>query len=241
MWISKIFNRDESVDERFRENHKVGFLTIPENIKELPSLCACHNFLTPDRIDERPRMTKCEDQGSKPWCAAYAATQFAENILWRKNGFPEEIDPSWVYSDAKKLDGSPDTDGTTLNAVFQAMLNKGTFDSDICRIRIVMPTEANVKFAIHKFGVMLAGFNITEEWYRVNPNKTAICSKNRLPGIGGHAVVIVGFEPSGAYIMNSWSSKWGNYGTALITWDKLYEQMMYGAVIENCLDGMRMN
>jgi len=240
MWLSNIFKSEDTAVAEFAKEHKVGFLRMPQNMESQKFLLAGQKFLTPDKIDERPRMTKCEDQGSKPWCAAYAATQYAENIIWRKNGFPEEIDPTWVYADAKKLDGMPDVDGTSLDAVFMALLNGGVFNSEVCKINLVRATESDVKFAIHKFGVMLAGFMITEEWYRVNAKKTSICDGRRLPGIGGHAVVLCGYDDNGAYIMNSWSSKWGNYGTALITWDKLAEQMMYGAVLENCLDGLHM-
>jgi len=233
-WLTGMFG---SKDERmFAQAHQVGFLKTSAD-KERPFLQQ-EQFVAPDRIDERPRMTKVEDQGSNPWCAAYAATQLAENVLWRKRGYPEDINPAPIYMRAKDLDGMPGVDGTTLEAALQALIDKGIFDKNVCSVKSVPKTMEAIKFAIHKFGVMLAGFSITEEWYKLNPKKTAVCSKMILPGLGGHAVCCCGFDPNGVYICNSWGPHWGDCGYGLVTWDKVQEQMMCGAVMDRCLDGI---
>ena len=98
-----------------------------------------------------------------------------------------------------------------------------------------------VKYAIHKFGVMLAGLNITEEWYLCGPNKTSVTGKTHRTSMGGHAVLICGYNKDGVIIHNSWGEAWGSYGFALITWDEFVREFIYGATLSNCLNGMRMN
>lgn len=225
------------IENDFANRHRVGSLIIPKSV-ERDYIIPCDNFVAPDKIDERPRMTKVEDQGSNPWCAAYAATQFAENVIWRKTGRPQNIDPSMIYIRAKEIDGMPGVNGTTLEAALQALIDTKVFDGKICKVRSIKRNQKSVQFALHRFGVILAGFNVTAEWWKLNMKKTAICSKYILPGQGGHAVCLCGYSDVGAYICNSWGSKWGQYGYGLITWDKLEEQMICGAVIDRCLDGM---
>ena len=233
-WLSNLIGG--GTDRTFANGHKVGFLY--ESRDRARPYLEQSQFVAPDRIDERPRMTKVEDQGSKPWCAAYAATQLAENVLWRKSGYPKDIDPSMIYIRAKELDGMPRVDGTTLEAALQALIDTKVFDGSICSVKSVPRTREAVKFALHKFGVVLMGFSITEEWYKLNPKKTAVCSKLILPGLGGHAICCCGYDYNGVYICNSWGPGWGDCGYGLITWDKMDEQLMSAAVIDRCLDGI---
>ena len=234
-----ILTRGDSSEE-FAKSHPVGFLKLCDDAVRYPMLCSSPGFVTPNRVDERPRCTKTEDQGKKPWCAAYAATQFAENILWRRNGYPEDIDPSIIYSHAKTVDGDPNGDGTSIPAVLSGLTRYGYFDGSRCHTRIIGKNETDVKFALHRFGVFLGGFNVTREWYQCNRRKTAICSKYILPGLGGHCVLVCGYDGDGVYVLNSWGADWGEYGFALVTWKCFQEQFVYGGVLDNCLDDMKL-
>ena len=111
----------------------------------------------PTAVNNRQYCTAIEDQGSKPGCAAYTAAAFAENVLWRKTGRIIQIEPDWIYDYAKKHDGDPQGDGTTLDCVLDALLYKGVFDKNTCKVRMVgrgwMGTdEQDVKAALHRFG-----------------------------------------------------------------------------------------
>ena len=236
---------EEITKRDFAENHKVGFCKMPIGFSHKPALCAsaaCPTkpFFAPLRVESQWLCTKTEDQGSKPWCAAYAASQWAEAVQWKINGYlPDNIDPTWIYKDAKQLDGDPYSDGTTLFAVYEALLNKRTFDPEHCSVKVIRPDITDVKFALHKYGMILGGFNITDEWYELNAKKTAIYNQDADKGkrygtCGGHAVMLVGYNEQGAYIQNSWGDGWGNAGMGLITWDEFKRQFMYGAVITNC-------
>lgn len=225
----------------FERNHKVGFLATPEDIGTLPSLSAFgKRFYAPNHVDLMDFCTATEDQGSNPWCAAYTAAGFTENILWRKNDYPIEVDPEPIYKYAKSIDGDPEGSGTTLTAVLKGLLHYNYFDANVCKIRTIRNLTA-LKYAIHKYGCALAGFSISREWYSLNKNKTAITGKSDRELIGGHATLICGYNKDGLFIHNSWGEEWGNYGFGLMTWDEARRQFMYGAVLTRCLDGLDMN
>lgn len=225
----------------FARRHKVGFLRTPENLSTLPTLTAIgKRFVAPSKVDTMDFCTRTEDQGSKPWCAAYSAAGFTENIMWRRNDYPSEIDPAPIYSYAKGVDGDPHGEGTTIPAVLEALTKFGYFDKSVCKIRTIRNVQS-VKYALHKYGVCLGGFCISNEWYSLNKNKTSICGKKDRELIGGHCVVICGYDKNGLYIHNSWGLSWGNCGFALITWEEAERQFMYGGVLSRCCDGFDMN
>lgn len=231
-----------SAEERKKLFSKWGLLE-PRNIEKLPFLeFARGHFVCPDTIDLRDYCLKTSDQGSNPWCAAYAAAGFVSNILWRKTDIPPTIDAEPLYKIAKELDGAPDADGTTLTAVYHAVLDKGYFDDKVCAVK-VLRNKDQVKYAIHKFGCCLLGMMVTSEWYYCNPNKTTISGKDPTTNsfLGGHAVLCCGYNPDGVIIQNSWGMDWGGYGFALVTWDEFEREFTYGAVIDNCLYDTKMN
>lgn len=235
-WLFK-----DTKSEEFERTHPVGFLKMPEQMDTLPVLrFSAERFVAPQEILLMDYCTQVEDQGTLPACAGYAASQFAENILWRKTDVPKDIDPIMLYQYAKSIDGSPNTDGTTLTAVLQALLDKNIFDKSICSIKILRNLN-QVRYAIHKFGCCLLGMNISREWYSCNSNKTAVYGKGDQTLIGGHAVLCCGYTREGLMIYNSWGIDWGHYGFCLVSWDCAEKQFVYGGVLDNCLYDMRIN
>lgn len=236
---------DERTDAEFAELHKVGFCKIPSNIGNIPALKASsEKFVAPATVDLRDYCTKTEDQGSKPWCAAYTAAQWCENIKWRINDYPEDVDPTWIYSYAKSVDGDPNGDGTTLVAVLEALLDKKLFDSSKCRIKVIgsgNSAKDSIRFAVHKFGCILGAFNITDEWYSARNGNTSVKAQRVYNSVGGHAVLICGYNRDGVIIQNSWGLNWGSYGFGLITWNAFEQQFLYAAVLSNALDGLTLN
>jgi len=223
----------------FANEHPVGFCHTPDKIRSMPLLSLYgSNFVAPKTIDLRDYCTKSEDQGRKPWCAAYATAQWAENIRWRITDAPEQIDPTWIYAYAKEHDGDPNGDGTTLTDALDALLDRGIFDRATCKVKVLTNRAEQIKYAIHKYGCALGGFAVTDEWYDINAKNTCIIGKD-LPTLGGHAVLICGYNRDGVMIQNSWGTEWGAYGFALVSWDAFYKQFIYGALIDGSLDGMR--
>lgn len=57
--------------------------------------------------------------------------------------------------------------------------------------------------------------------------------------MGGHAVLLVGYDQLGIYVQNSWGKEWGSNGFAVMPWDIFRQEFMYGCYLQNCYDGMR--
>lgn len=228
-----------SGSREFARKHPAGFCKIPSGFSHLPVCKASAEFMAPSRIDLRDYCTPTEDQGTKPWCAAYAAAQWAENIKWRLTDRPENIDPTPIYKYAKSVDGDPDGDGTTLTAVLEA-LTKSVFTSGACRVKVVRASRLSVKYAVHKFGCILAGFNIDSGWWGVTRTAPLITGGGQ-PNQGGHAVLICGYDKQGVWIQNSWGKDWGEWGFAKVSWTAFDREFLYGAVLSNVLDGLTLN
>lgn len=223
------------------KKYRANGLIIPGDLDDMPSLkCGNGRFVAPKTIDLRDYCIETRDQGELPWCAAFTAVGFASNVIWRKTDYPTAFDPSTYYRYAKEIDGSPGQDGTTLVAVLKALLHYKVFDPEICSVK-VLRSEDQVRYAIHKFGCCLLGMFITKEWYNCSQNNMAICGKSDREDVGGHAVLCCGYTRDGVIIQNSWSSNWGSYGFALITWEEFRREFSYGAVLDNCLNDMRIN
>lgn len=234
-------NKSFDLDE-FTARHPVGDLIVPKNLDDMPALSfSASQFVAPKTIYCMDYFLPAKDQGKKPWCAGYSAAEFLENIVWRRDDVPQNVDPTWVYQWAKQHDGMPNQDGTSLVAVLEALLAYQCFPVGKCVVK-VLRTVDQVKYALHKYGVCLLGLNISKEWYACNSKKTAIYGQKGFDKslIGGHAVVAGGMDVNGIYILNSWGQEWASYGRVLLTWEELARQFIYGGIIENCLVDVKM-
>lgn len=226
--------------KEYEQEYKLNCVIIPTNLNELPLLATKASFIAPTTIDLRDYCVETRDQGKLPWCAAFAATGFASNILWRKEDIPVHFEPERIYRYAKTVDGSPNTEGTSLVAVLEGLLNFRMFNPAKSSVKVLRTFE-QVKYAVHKFGCCLVGLNVSNEWYDCNKNKSTISGKKNYGLIGGHAVLVCGYNKDGVIIQNSWGVDWGAYGFALITWNEFEREFMYGAVLDNCLYETKMN
>ena len=219
-----------------------GGLKVPQEIKKTRLFCAAKNFQAPKELILTGYCVPVDDQGQKPWCAAYSAANYAENLLWRKRGFHQEIDPAPLYKFAKSIDGDPEGDGTYLECTLKALLEYGHFDPNICKIKTIggglfgnSSALQDVKYAIHRYGVIMAGFNITSEWY--NPKEGVVRGYEGTEQ-GGHAVLIVGYDEDGVIIQNSWGLDYAHNGFVYLTNHAFEKQFMYAAFLTNALNGL---
>ena len=236
----KVFGKEmwfggQRVVDDFASRHKVGFCVMPDDPKVLGApFSASVRRAVPLAVLNLGSATKVEDQGSTPQCAAFSASSYAESVLWRKTGcLPQDIDPVRLYAWAKSHDGDPAGDGTTLTAVLDALRELGYIDRG-CRTRTIL-SPFDVKAAVHRYGFCLLGLNITEEWYRGNRDITSTSARP----VGGHAVLCVGYDETGVWILNSWGSGWGRGGFARVSWNAFNRSFMYGAFSEGVYADMR--
>lgn len=227
---------------RYEKTFNPAGLKVPRKLKSRDLLRFGSRIEHPEKLLLDGYATAVENQGSKPYCAAYSASSFAESVLWRKNGYRTEIDPDPLYFHAKKIDGDPGGDGTYLECTLDALLARGYFDRNTCKVKTFGGTPfgfgdglAEVKNAIHRYGVCIAGFNITGEWFK--PRGAVVRGDGSAPQ-GGHAVTLVGYDRDGVLVLNSWGREYARDGFVYITNRAFDQQFMYGAVLTRCLDNL---
>lgn len=222
----------------FIRTHKAGYLTVPANLNKLPALRASSKFVAPSVVNSMGLCTVTEDQGSTSKCAAYATTSFAENILWRQTHCPQQLDYDAVYAAAKAIDGNNEL-GTSLLSAMVGLLQVYPNLFDIkCEPQIVTTwgeDVSNIKFALHKYGCMVGGFDITRDWYDADKDTKGWIPSTGAKEIGGHAVLVCGYNKNGIQIQNSWGEGWGVNGFCTLRWSDVKKQFMYGCVLKGCL------
>jgi len=203
--------------------HQTRRLSTDQN-----TLFKASQFKAPRRLDFRDMCIQTSNQLKTPHCAGYSTAGMIEVKNWRSKHYPEQIDGDAIYTEAKKLDGN-NTDGTSLDSAAQAAINLKLITGDL---KFVSNDVETIKFAVHSHDTFVAGFMITEEWNMVNKKTGAIIDLGpNAEKRGGHAVLVCGYCPEGVYIQNSWGQNWGIWGFALIPWEKVSQQYMYGMVI----------
>ena len=228
---------------KFEKMFVPGALKVPPKLKAGMTFRIGTGFDFPDECFNQFGCTPVENQGSKPWCAAYSAANYAEEKLRRKNGYSMQIDPAPLYAYAKTIDGDPDGDGTYLECTLEALLQKEYFDESKCKIKTIggglfgnASALREVKGAIFRHGTIVAGFNITGEWF--SPKKGVVTHKAGFSSEGGHAVHLVGYDKDGVLIQNSWGSDYAHEGFLYLTNNAFEHEFMYAAFLTNTLDGI---
>lgn len=192
------------------------------------ALCATSQFVAPKRIDNRDMCLRSSNQGNLPHCAGYSTAGYIEFQNWKNKHYPEQVDGDLIYSEAKKLDGMPNVNGTILRCAAQGAINAGLIKGEIKQIP---KSEIDIQFAIHQYGVCVAGLMITDEWNLLEKNTGKISILKNPVKIGGHAILFCGYDTDGIYIQNSWGENWGIYGFGILSWKQFSDQIMDACII----------
>ena len=185
------------------------------------------NFVAPAKLDFRDMCIQTSNQLQTPHCAGYSTAGFIEVQNWRTLHYPEQINGDAIYDAAKKLDGYPG-DGTSLNCAAKGAINLGLINGSI---EFIGRDSQKVRFAIHENCVCIGAFGITNEWNNVGRDGKIPNYGNAAKDIGGHAVLICGYDGEGIYIQNSWGVSWGLYGFCFLSWEQFEWQFDSGAII----------
>lgn len=198
-------------------------------------------IVTPLKIDNRQMFSVIDNQGQTPHCAAFSIAGIIEALIWKRTGKLINLDANQIYAKAKELDGTINSDGTTLEYAIKAALQLGGFGEQSKDIKLGFiyndgsdAMQFYIKRLLHKYSFIHAGFAITDGWYRCN-NYNYRISHGRI-NYGGHAVVIVGADTEGAYIANSWGQGWGAKGFAIMPWNVFKQEFMYACYLQNCFN-----
>ena len=186
-------------------------------------------YVVPATVDLRPQLLSSSDQGETPKCAAYAMAGWLEFYNWKYKGIAQQIDPDPIYVRAKQLDGEPTLAGTTLECVLQAAQDLSLISGvDTASIRYV--PAGGVQQALHRYGVILSAFSITDKWSNASPDGWLLGGGMDL---GGHAVVTCGYSAVDTQwfaIQNSWGESQGWRGFNRMSPATFNAQFNYGLV-----------
>lgn len=170
------------------------------------------------------------DQGSKPWCVAFAWLHWAEDGPVTHKGIVEPIyTPSSVYHSAQRIDEWPGENyaGTSVRAGAKVLQENGIISAyhwaqnvhDIIR-------------AILTVGPVVLG----TKWYEgmSRPDKNFVMKPTGVV-LGGHAYVLNGINANKQLfrMKNSWGRGWGKNGRAWISFANVQDLLF--AQGEACL------
>jgi hypothetical protein len=185
-----------------------------------PILSAPAKWACPVWLDNRPYMLPADDQGQTQTCAGQAMAGLIEAWRWRATHTPNPVNGFAIYSEAKRLDNES-SPGTTFDSAFAAAKSLALIPPYTTFLRI--PSVSDLRFALHRHGVILAGFNITDGWEFPDHGGWIEPSTKDL---GGHAVALCWFDPAGIGFQNSWGANWGVRGFGRITWEQASAQFV---------------
>jgi len=210
-------------------NFKGGYLledNTPISAKDF--IKTDERFVAPPDIDHRSLCLPTSNQGSNPHCAGYSTAGYVEIYNWRTKHYPEQVDGSLIYNEAKKTDGNSGP-GTYLKDATRAVITLGLMKGTP---KNVVRSALDVKFAIHEYNACIVGFRITNEWNMVEKKTGIIVNlRDQAKPLGGHAVLLCGYNAFGVIIQNSWDITWGLNGFAYLSWEQFSKELMDAYVI----------
>ena len=199
-------------------------------------------IVNPLKVDNRQLASVTDQQGSTPHCAGYSIANLAEAVIWKRTGRLVNLNADQIYAKAKTMDGDADSEGTYLEYAIKAALDLGGIANPekvktgfLYNDRTDSTVEA-LKYLVHKYDFVHAGFSITTGWYSCNQSDPVI--KHTSIPCGGHAVLVVGYDQDGAYIQNSWGPEWGSKGFGVLPWAAFKQEAMYFCYLQNVYDGL---
>lgn len=203
---------------------KTGLRFDPTVTKRKLAFAVPATFRVPNYVDCMCYYLPASNQGETPHCAGYATAGVIEQRRWRLEDIYQQIDGDDVYEAAKEHEGNS-AEGTTLEFATEGAKTLGLLPKETQFEVITTPEQA--KYAVHRFGGFLAGFQITEAWMTPEAEGHIKDSQNI---IGGHAVVVVYYDKDGVGIANSWGESWGWNGFGRLSWNQFDQQFMYGLI-----------
>jgi len=205
----------------------------------------------PKKVDYTAKLSPVRDQGDEGTCVSFACAsgmkEYQEILDYAKL---VELSPRFIYSECKKIDGMPESEGTTLRAAMQVLNKNGVcqekfwpykphqtnkakkgFSSNAKKFRI--KTYARIlnlnelRLSLANKGPCVIGIQVFEGMMKT---KTGIVPmpKKKEYALGGHAICPVGYDDKKKQVKfkNSWSEKWGKKGYGFLPYAYIEKYMM---------------
>lgn len=205
----------------------------------------------PKKIDWAPKMSPVRDQGEEGTCVGFAVAvgmkEYQEMLDYKKL---VGLSPRFVYAEAKKIDGMPDLEGTTVRAAMRILKTKGVCqekfwpyqplqknkakqgaDSDAKRFRIITYARIlnldELRLSLATKGPCVIGIEVFSGMMKTKTGVVPLPKKGER-SIGGHAIAACGYDDEKELVKfkNSWSKKWGTEGFGYLPYEYIERYMM---------------
>ncbi|MBI4698401.1 MAG: C1 family peptidase [Nitrospirae bacterium] len=205
----------------------------------------------PPKVDWTKKMSPVRDQGDEGTCVGFAATcgmkEYHEFLDYRKL---VTLSPRFLYNEAKKIDGMPRAEGTTIRAAMQALSKKGVCQekfwpysphqtnkagegafSNAKKFRVMTYARIlnlnELRLSLATKGPCVIGVEVFEEMMKTKTGLVPMPKKNKSI-LGGHAICPVGYNDKKKVIKfkNSWSDAWGQKGYGYLPYTYIERYMM---------------
>jgi len=232
----------------------LGCLKDREDSRDYPltRMSAVQRKKLPKNLDFSDRMSAVSDQGDEGTCVGFATVdgmkEYQERVEWNKD---VQLSVRYVYSNAKKLDGMPNEEGTSIRIAMKVLEKKGAAP-DRCwpykphqtdrpcakADELAMPfrieryvrikTLDEMKESLFVNGPFVAGVYVFDSWAKAEADGTVPMPKPGDKIVGGHAICIVGYDDHKKMFKfkNSWSPRWGDCGYGYLPYDYVMNYMV---------------
>lgn len=214
---------------RIRTHFEAGGLREPPPFISAVSI---PEFVAPKASISRHYCLPANDQGQTSSCVGQTVAGFCEVQDWCQTHKPKQIDGFEVYKMAKEQVDRNRSDGTSLEAGFQAAQNLKLPGAD-GYTALAIRTEQAAKFAMHEHRVMIGACRITEGWNHSSITTGAI-DETENNYYGNHAILFCDYDEEEDYWawINSWGPQWGKDGYGRMSSKAFKVQFMYGLLVQ---------
>jgi len=200
-------------------------------------------------VDYTSSISRVRNSGEEGSVVGFALATALEYQITKATAKTVSISPRYIYNLARAADGNGATDsGTTIKGAIQLLSSKGAVEDNvwpykagqfaappppavatakkykITNVSTVQGVDA-VKQALSQTGPLVAGITMYASAMSESTSKSGLIPvpKAKESILGGHAVVLVGYDDRTQRVkfVNSWGSGWGDHGFGYLPYNFL--------------------
>jgi len=244
------------------EFSKLGLIPDPEDSRDLSiSMVFEKRGVTqrPAKKVYKKEMTPVKDQGNRGTCVGFSSgavkewqetkeheKEIAQGKKDHRRGRIYDFSEEWIYQHCKKIDGIPQSEGTTIRAAMKVIQKIGVppehawpymptkQQAKLTKCASWAPMTAywhkggyyfrvntldELKTTLFEYGPVVGGAWVTDNFFNPADGIVDISSNQRK--YGGHAIALTGYNDKTGLIQfkNSWGTSWGKNGYGLMTYE----------------------